>query len=125
MVMRIIANENIMVTVVGGLRARGHDVLWMKEASPGVADEAILAMAQEQKRLVLTHDKDFGELAYRFGLPADCGVILFRPSGNSPQSDAAQILAVLDARNDWPGHFTVIRHGRVRIRPLPPQRKPK
>ncbi len=123
--MRFIANENIMATVIGELRRRGHDVLWAKESMPGATDESILATAQEQKRLVLTHDKDFGELAFRFGLPADCGILLARPSGNGPQADAERLLAVIDSRSDWSGNFSVVSQGRLRLRPLPPQRKPK
>jgi predicted nuclease of predicted toxin-antitoxin system len=123
--MRIIANENIMATVIRELRNRGHDVLWVKESTPGASDEAVLALAQSDQRVVLTHDKDFGELAFRFGLPADCGVLLARPSGDSPQADADQLIAVLESRDDWQGHFSVISQGRLRMRPLPTQRKPK
>lgn len=59
--MRIIANENIIATVIRELRNRGHDVLWIKESMPSSTDEAFLARAQADSRLVLTHDKDFGE----------------------------------------------------------------
>jgi predicted nuclease of predicted toxin-antitoxin system len=123
--MRIIANENIMATVIRELRNRGHDVLWVKESTPGATDEAVLSLAQSEQRVVLTHDKDFGELAFRFGLLADCGVLLARLSGGSPQTDAGQLIAVLESRDDWQGHFSVISQGRLRMRPLPAQRKPK
>ena len=125
MFMRIIAKENIMATVIGELRNRGHDVLWVKETMPKAEDAAILARAQAENRLVLTHDKDFGELAFRCGLPADSGVLLIRPASIGPQADAEQILTVIDSRNDWLGHFSVVSHGRLRMRPLPTQRKPK
>jgi predicted nuclease of predicted toxin-antitoxin system len=123
--MRIIANENIMASVVRELRNRGHDVLWAKESMPGATDVAVLSLAQAEKRVVLTHDKDFGELAFRYGLPADCGVLLARPSGDSPQSDADQLIAIIESRDDWPGNFSVVSQGRLRMRPLPAQRKPK
>jgi predicted nuclease of predicted toxin-antitoxin system len=126
--MRIIANENVMATVISELRSRGHDVLWVKEAMPKAEDESILAEAQTQKRVVLTHDKDFGELAFRFGLPADCGVLLIRLSGTGRQADIDQILSTIDSRDDWAGHFSVATRGRLRMRPLPDnpeQRKPK
>ena len=126
--MRIIANENVMATVVGELRNRGHDVLWVKESMPKAADDVILARAQAEQRLVLTHDKDFGELAFRYGLPAECGVILIRLSGKGRQADIDQVLKVIESRNDWIGHFSVASRGRVRMRPLPGaegQRKPR
>jgi hypothetical protein len=76
--MRIIANENVAATVIAELRRRGHDVNWVKESNPGTSDESVLATAQSEQRLVLTYDKDFGELAFRYGLPATCGVLLGR-----------------------------------------------
>jgi len=126
--MRIIANENIMATVVSELRSRGHDVNWVKESMPQAKDDEILATAQAEQRVVLTHDKDFGELAFRYGLPAECGVLLIRLAGTSRQTDIDYILKVVDSREDWPGHFSVATRGRVRMRPLPSsqsQRKPK
>ena len=48
--MRIIANENIMATVVSELRSRGHDVLWVKESLRKAEDDVILATAQIQQR---------------------------------------------------------------------------
>jgi predicted nuclease of predicted toxin-antitoxin system len=126
--MRIIANENIMATVIRELRNRGHDVHWVKESMPMAADDVILAAAQSEQRVVLTHDKDFGELAFRYGLPAECGVLLIRLAGTSRQSDIDHVLRVIDSREDWPGHFSVVTRGRLRMRALPSsqsQRKPK
>lgn len=126
--MRIIANENVMATLVSELRNRGHDVLWVKESMRGAEDNAILGTAQTEQRLVLTHDKDFGELAFRYGLPAMCGVLLIRLSGGGRQADMDHVLSVIDSRDDWAGHFSVVSRGRLRMRPLPSaptQRKPK
>ena len=126
--MRIIANENIMATVVSELRSRGHDVNSVKESMPKAKDDVILATAQAEQRVVLTHDKDFGELAFRYGLPAECGVLLIRLAGTSRKSDIDHVLKVVDSREDWPGHFSVVTRGRLRMRALPSsqaQRKPK
>jgi len=117
--MRLIANENVSGTVIRTLREQGHDVLSVKESMRAASDEAVLARAQSEQRLVLTHDKDFGELAFRYGLPASCGVVLFRLSGADPDSDNQHILQVLESRADWEGHFTVVEYDRIRIRPLP------
>ena len=112
-------NENVAPSVIQALRARGHDVLAAKETQAGQSDQSILHRAQAEGRVVVTHDKDFGELAYRFGLPATCGVVLIRLYGASPATDRQIVLSVLESRNDWAGHFTVVKHGRVRMRPLP------
>ena len=94
---------------------------------PGSADDVILACAQSENRLVLTHDKDFGELAFRYGLPATCGILLIRLSGTGPNADVEQVLNIIESRDDWTGHFSVVRHGRLRMRALADSRpaKPK
>ena len=118
--MRIIANENVSATVIGQLRNKGHDVLSVKESMRGQADEVVLARAQAERRLVMTHDKDFGELAFRFGLPASSGVIFLRLSGSNPDIDSRRAIDALQSRSDWAGHFSVVTEDRIRMRPMPP-----
>lgn len=105
--------------MIRALRDRGHDVLSVKESLRGTSDQQILAHAQAGQRVVVTHDKDFGELAFRCGLPAGSGIILFRLSGADPETDNRRVLEVLDSSVDWTGHFAVAADDRVRIRPLP------
>lgn len=93
--MRILANENVSATVIQELRQHAHDVLSVKESLRGEQDPALLALAQAEQRLVVTHDKDFGELAFRFGLPAECGVVLLRLAGNNPDADNQRAIAAL------------------------------
>jgi predicted nuclease of predicted toxin-antitoxin system len=76
--MRILANENFPPAAVNALRQAGHDALWVRTESPGISDRDVLSRAQLDTRVVVTFDKDFGELAFRSGLPAECGIILFR-----------------------------------------------
>lgn len=117
--MRIIANENVSGSVIGALRGRGHDVLSVKESMRGESDQEILARAQSEKRVVVTGDKDFGELAFRFGLPTDAGVVLLRLSGTDRDADNERILEALESRSGWEGRFSVIEQNRIRVRPLP------
>jgi predicted nuclease of predicted toxin-antitoxin system len=116
---RILANENVMASVIAELRQRGHDVLSVKESMPSERDEAVLARARAEGRVVVTHDKDFGELAFRAGLPASCGIVLFRLSGCDPASDRRRFLEAFEARTDWPGNFAVVTQDRIRMRSLP------
>ena len=118
--MRLLTDENISGTVVRLLRKRGHDVLSAKETMRSEPDESLLARAQAERRILVTHDKDFGELAFHGGLPAECGVILIRLAGDSPESDNSRTLEVIESREDWPGHFSVVTNDRIRMRPLPP-----
>jgi predicted nuclease of predicted toxin-antitoxin system len=117
--MRILADENVPRPVVTALREAGNDVVWTKETSPGARDRAVLASAQVENRLVLTYDKDFGELAVRYAVPAASGVVLVRLSGPSPEIDNARVVEALIGRDDWAGYFAVITDDRVRLRPLP------
>lgn len=117
--MRFIANENIPGPVVQALRDRAHDVVWVKEWMPGTDDRAVLALAQAEQRVVLTSDTDFGELAFRSRLPAECGVILIRLDWTNPSADNDVVINALMSRDDWSGSFAVIERDRVRLRALP------
>lgn len=117
--LRILANENFPGPLIRELRQRGHDVTSVKDSMRGAEDREVLATAQEEGRLVVTFDKDFGELAYRFGLPSSGGVILFRLSRSNPETDNARALAALESGIDWTGNFAVITNDRIRVRPLP------
>lgn len=116
--MRLLVNENVARTVIQQLRTRAHDVLSVKESMRSESDEVILARAQAERRIVVTHDKDFGELTFRSGLTASCGVILFRLAGADPDTDNQRILEALESRTDWEGHFSVVTDDRIRMRPL-------
>ncbi len=118
--MRFLADENVPGPAVTALRKRGHDVLWIKEAMPGSEDPAVLALAQAERRVVVTCDTDFGELAFRFGLSAQCGVVLIRLDWTDPDTDNRTVVTALSSRDDWSGIFAVVERDRVRIRPLPP-----
>jgi predicted nuclease of predicted toxin-antitoxin system len=117
--MRFLVNENIAATVIHELRRVGHDVLSVKESMRSERDELTLARAQAEQRIVVTHDKDFGELAFRSQLTASCGVILFRLTGSDLNSDNRRILAAIESRQDWAGHFAVVTDDRILIRQLP------
>ena len=63
--MRFLADENFPGDAVAALRSTGHDVTWVRTAMPGSADADILETAQRERRVLLTFDRDFGELAWR------------------------------------------------------------
>jgi predicted nuclease of predicted toxin-antitoxin system len=116
--MRILANENVSRSVIQDLRARGYDVLAVREIMCGANDAAILARAQADHRIILTHDKGFGELAFRCGLPADCGVILLRLAGPNSAADNRRALEAFSSGVEFGGHFSVVTDDRIRTRPL-------
>jgi predicted nuclease of predicted toxin-antitoxin system len=117
--MRFLANENFPLAAVELIRQAGHDVTWVRTDSPGIDDREVLLRAVTEERILLTFDKDFGELAFHHGLAAGCGVILFRFRKSSSGALAGRIVAALNVRNDWVGHYSVVDHGKIRMRPLP------
>src|SRR6266550_3470240 len=98
--MRFIANENISGPIVRALCDQAHDVVWVKESMPGAADRAVLALAQAEQRIVLTMDTDFGELAFRSRLSAECGVILIRLDWTNADDDNQVVIRALTSRDN-------------------------
>jgi predicted nuclease of predicted toxin-antitoxin system len=116
--MRFLANENIPQIAVTALIDLGHDIIWIRAMAPGSTDQEVLRLAQDENRVLITFDKDFGELAIKENLPASSGIILLRISTHSPESIASVIQAAFQTRNDWPGHFSVVEDERIRMTPL-------
>ncbi len=117
--MRFLANENFPGQAVEALRQQGHDILWIRTEAPGSPDVTVLEMAEVEERILLTFDRDFGELAFRVGLPATISIILFRLRMNSAARVTEIVVAALASRSDWTGNFSVVEEDRIRMRPLP------
>jgi predicted nuclease of predicted toxin-antitoxin system len=76
--MRFLADENFPGTAVDALVQAGHDVVCIATAASGMLDIEVFRWAARESRIILTFDKDFGDIARSASLPAVCGVILFR-----------------------------------------------
>jgi predicted nuclease of predicted toxin-antitoxin system len=66
---RWLADECVDAGLVSHLRAAGHDVIYMAEVSPAASDARVLMRAQAERRILLTEDKDFGDLVFAVGNP--------------------------------------------------------
>ena len=117
--MRLCANENVPGDCVALLRSRGHDVLWIHQSHPGLGDDSVLEKALTESRLLITFDKDFGELVFHKGAEASCGIVLFRISMPSPEATIHKVVAALESRSDREHQFSVVDDAMVRMRPLP------
>jgi predicted nuclease of predicted toxin-antitoxin system len=117
--MNLLADESVDWPVVERLRQDGHDVIYVAELSPSITDEEVLQQANERSALLLTADKDFGELVFRQGRVHQ-GVVLLRLAG-LPNAAKAEVVAEVfrDRAADLPGAFSVISPGVVRIRQNP------
>jgi predicted nuclease of predicted toxin-antitoxin system len=116
--MRFLADENFPLDAVEALCQKGHDVAWIRADSPGISDPEVLERAQAENRIVLTFDKDFGELAFRAKVPATAGIILFRIQAPSSLVIAEKVTRAIAFRDDWAGHFSVVDDDKVRMRVL-------
>jgi predicted nuclease of predicted toxin-antitoxin system len=94
--MRLMADENVPSSVVRQLRELGHDVLSVRESLRGEADRVILERAVDEHRILVTQDKDFGELVFLLGTSGEYGVVLFRLTGSDVKADNDRIVEVID-----------------------------
>jgi predicted nuclease of predicted toxin-antitoxin system len=100
------------------LRAEGYDVFYVMEAMRGATDDDILRKAYTEQRILLTEDKDFGELVFRLRKPA-VGVILLRFNPSEEAQKATRLRQLLqNSTIALTGAFVVVEIGKIRIRPL-------
>lgn len=116
--MRLLCDEGVDQQIVEKLREREHNVTYIAEVTPGATDDEVFDQANQAGALLVTTDKDFGELVFRQRrIPH--GVLLIRLAGLSQQRKAALVAsAVQQYGNELEGAFAVLDPGRVRIRPV-------
>ena len=114
--MDFIADENVDGIIVDVLRSSGYQVRYIAEFDRGVNDDQVFQSANASDEILITSDKDFGEIVFR-QKRITAGVVLIRLSGLKPETKAETVLAVVrEHRDDLKGNFTVISPGIVRIR---------
>jgi predicted nuclease of predicted toxin-antitoxin system len=114
----LLADECCDALLVAGVRADGHDVVYMKEVAPGSDDDTVLRMAATQQRILLTEDKDFGEMVVRLRRSAYGLVLLRMNPADSPAKLARRRHLLQHHGQRLAGSFTVLDRKMVRFRPL-------
>ncbi len=120
----LLADENVHPDVVAVLRARGIDVVTVREADRvGDNDESILAIATQMQRVIITHDADFGRMAIA-GAADFVGVIFLRPGHARPELVVASIeIAITTVGEVTPPFLLTIErkanHLKIRLRAAP------
>jgi predicted nuclease of predicted toxin-antitoxin system len=115
--MNFLADEGVDRQIVERLRQSGHEVLYIAEMEPSISDEEVLKRAHEKQALLITADKDFGEIVFHQKLLTVGGVILLRLLGLSPERKAEITSKAIENRSrELPSAFSVISPGRIRIR---------
>lgn len=114
--MNLLADESVDRQIVARLRQDGHRVCYVAEMEPGIPDDMVLASANREKALLLTADKDFGEVIFRQRLYTH-GIVLIRLAGLSPSRKAEIVASAINQHAaELPRAFAVIARGAIRIR---------
>lgn len=113
---RFLIDESVGQRLVKLLREQGHDVASIIESMPGASDARVLSKAVNERRLLVTNDKDFGELVYRRKLKHS-GIILLRLTEAAPEA-IVRLLGSLTQRHGerLSSSFTVVTEDRVKFR---------
>ncbi len=114
--MTFVADESVDKQIVDGLRGDGRSVVYIAEMDPGVVDDIILDLSHAKQTVLITADKDFGELIFRQRRHSS-GVLLIRLFGLRSATKASLVVgAVRDYGEQLSNSFSVLSHGSLRIR---------
>ena len=114
--MKLVADENVDRQIGDILRASGYEVLSVAELDPGIDDNAVLARSLQAGAVLLTADKDFGELAFRQRL-VHGGILPIRLDGLTPDEKAALVVDALELHgNEMGSGFAVLSASSFRLR---------
>lgn len=104
----IVADESVDFRIIETLRINQQIVFSIAESKPSIFDSEVLAIAVEQKALLITEDKDFGEMVYRFGMK-HCGILLIRLiESNSVEKAKLTLSAFQQYSNELKDAFAVL-----------------
>jgi predicted nuclease of predicted toxin-antitoxin system len=114
--LRFLADESCDFGVVRALRAEGYDVVALTEITSRSVDDDVIAQSYDENRILLTEDKDFGQLVFASRTDS-AGVILIRFPGNTRQSLQATIIKLVQEQgNEIQNAFVVVQPGHIRVR---------
>lgn len=113
--MKFIADENLGFRVPKYLKNTGFNIVWIQKISPGKKDVEILQLATMERRILITLDKDFGELVFKEKLTTH-GVIFLRLKDESIENKKKVLFNLLNSKKDFYGKFTTVTENKVRIK---------
>jgi len=114
----IVADESVDGNIVAHLENKGYKTLYIKKYAQGIPDIQVLEIAVQNKALLITEDKDFGELVYRLRLP-HCGILLLRLAGVEEKKKCSLVEFVLsENQTTLNNNFSVLDEEKLRIREM-------
>jgi len=117
--MKFLADESIEKPVIDWLRGQDFDVRYVTEITPSINDEEVIRLANDEGRILITNDKDFGELVFRQSKIV-LGVLLIRAINERASNKIRLVREVLEkARNKLAGYFVVVNEAGIRMKKIP------
>jgi predicted nuclease of predicted toxin-antitoxin system len=112
---KFLADVNVEKAVVDDLVRNGYDIKWLPHYDCQLSDEDLLALANRERRILITNDKDFGELVF-LQRKLSTGVILIRVRGQKGHSKVKLMKKLLETHHDKLfRHFVVITEKSIRF----------
>src|SRR4051812_19599199 len=93
--MNFLANENFPMPSLDILRKAGFNVISVSEISPGITDQSVIEKAIVEKLIILTFDKDYGEIIFKYKVENPPPVVFFRFKGYTPQHAGSALLQII------------------------------
>ena len=114
--LRFLVDVGVGKKVEEWLTSHGYDALFVRHIDSKMKDKDILRLAVSESRMVITMDKDFGELVYHSG-KGHSGVLLLRLEEATGDEKAMVVQRIMeDFSRELEGGFCVFENGRLRIR---------
>lgn len=115
--MKFIVDENLSKKLARFLNQLGHPTLRVRIINPGVEDYQVLELALSKDSILVTSDKDFGELIFKENL-AHCGIIFLRLQDETPDNTIRVIQKLIPKFDEVKNNFVVVteKEGKLRIR---------
>ncbi len=115
---KFLVDVNIGKKVEQWLLENKYDIKAVREIDARMSDKDVLKIAVSENRIVITIDKDFGELVYNLGM-SHSGVLLLRLEDANADEKVKTLEKILTEHQDkLSGNFCVFQHGKIRIRKM-------
>lgn len=112
-----LANENFPRPSTIILREKGYHIISIQEKARGISDEEVIKMALDANLIILTFDRDYGELIFKYAKDNPPAVVFFREKGNTPEFAGSSLVSILSNKEiSLSEAFTVIEVNNVRQR---------
>ncbi len=116
--LRFLADVNVEKAIIDFLLENEYEVGWIPDYNCDMRDEDLLNLANAEKRILITNDKDFGELTF-LQKRISAGIILLRVRGQKAEDKVKLISKLLQNYSDKVlNHFVVITENKIRIIPM-------